>query len=41
MVKPMKKRKGDALQVAHSVFQDAIKLSEKPIKAPPKPRKRK
>jgi len=40
MVKPKKKRKGDVLQVAHSVFQDVIKLSQKPIKAPPKRRKR-
>jgi hypothetical protein len=41
MVKPKKKRKGDANQVAYSVLQDVIKLSENPIKAPPKPRKRK
>jgi hypothetical protein len=37
MVKPKKPRKGDAVQVAHSVFADVIKLSEKPIKAPIKP----
>jgi hypothetical protein len=43
MVKPAKKRKGDAAQVAHSVVQDFIKGSGKPIKAPgvPKPAKRK
>jgi hypothetical protein len=40
MVKPKKKRKGDAVQVAHSVFMDALKLTEKPIKAPSKRRKR-
>jgi hypothetical protein len=34
MIKPKKARKGDAVQVAHSVFADVIKLSEKPIKAP-------
>jgi hypothetical protein len=39
MVKPKKKRRGDASQIAYSVVQDAIKLSEKPIKAPPKRRK--
>jgi hypothetical protein len=36
MIKPKKARKGDAAQVAHSVFADVIKLSEKPIKAPAK-----
>jgi lipopolysaccharide export system protein LptA len=40
MVKPKKKRKGDANQVAYSVVQDVIRLSGKPFKAPPKPRKR-
>jgi len=34
MIKPKKARKGDAVQIAHSVFADVIKLSEKPIKAP-------
>ena len=28
MIKPKKARKGDAVQVAHSVFADVIKLSE-------------
>jgi hypothetical protein len=32
MVKPKKKRKGDAAQVAHSVMQDVIALTERPIK---------
>lgn len=36
MIKPKKSRKGDAMQVAHSVFADVIKLSEKPVKAPAK-----
>ncbi|MGB7746923.1 MAG: hypothetical protein WBN75_06510 [Verrucomicrobiia bacterium] len=36
MIKPKKPRKGDSVQVAHSVFADVIKLSEKPIKAPVK-----
>jgi hypothetical protein len=36
MIKPKKPRKGDSVQVAHSVFADVIKLSEKPIKAPAK-----
>ena len=36
MVKPKKKRKGDVAQVAYSVLQDVIALSNKPIKAPPK-----
>lgn len=36
MIKPKKTRKGDAVQVAHSVFADVIKLSEKPVKAPTK-----
>jgi hypothetical protein len=30
MVKPTKKRKGDAVQVAYSVVQDVIRLAEKP-----------
>jgi len=37
MIKPKKSRKGDSVQVAHSVFADVIKLSGKPIKAPAKP----
>jgi hypothetical protein len=37
MVKPKKPRKGDSVQVAHSVFADVIKLSEKPVKLPAKP----
>ena len=36
MVKPKRKRKGDAVQVAYSVMQDVIRLSEKPIVAPNK-----
>jgi hypothetical protein len=36
MIKPKKKRKGDANQVAYSVVQDVIRLSEKPVKLPPK-----
>jgi hypothetical protein len=35
MVKPKKKRKGDAAQVAYSVVQDVIAISNKPIVAPP------
>ena len=34
MVKPKKKRKGDAVQVAYGIMQDVIRQSEKPIKAP-------
>jgi hypothetical protein len=34
MIKPKKVRKGDAVQVAHSVFTDVLRLSEKPVKAP-------
>jgi hypothetical protein len=42
MVKPKaEKRKGDAVQVAHSVFRDALKLTEQPIKSPAKPKRRK
>jgi len=37
MVKPKRKRPSDPIQLAHSVFADVIKLSEKPIKAPAKP----
>jgi hypothetical protein len=36
MIKPKKVRKGDSVQVAHSVFADVIKLSEKPVKTPAK-----
>jgi hypothetical protein len=38
--KPNKKRKGDAVQVAHSVMQDIILAAEKSIQAPPRPRKK-
>jgi hypothetical protein len=38
MIKRKKARKGDAVQVAHSVFSDVIKLSGKPVKAPSKPK---
>jgi hypothetical protein len=34
MKKPAKKRKGDTVQVAHSVMQDVIAATNKPIKAP-------
>jgi hypothetical protein len=37
MIKPKRKRPSDTIQLAHSVFADVIKLSEKPIKAPAKP----
>jgi hypothetical protein len=42
MTKPAKKRKGDAVQVAYSVMEDVIGLSNKPIVAPPpkKPKKK-
>jgi hypothetical protein len=42
MIKPKKKRKGDAAQVAYSIMQDVIGLSNKPIVAPPvkKPKKK-
>jgi hypothetical protein len=40
MIKPKKKRKGDANQVAYSVVQDVVRLSGKPIKPPLKPPKR-
>jgi hypothetical protein len=40
MVKPTKKRKGDAAQVAHSVFGDVVKLTQKPIKAPSKTKRK-
>jgi len=36
MKKPKSKRKGDSVQVAHSVMRDVIALSNKPIKAPKK-----
>jgi lipopolysaccharide export system protein LptA len=42
MVKPKKKRKGDANQVAYSILQDVIGLSNRPIVPPPiKKRKKK
>jgi hypothetical protein len=35
MIKPSRKRPADAMQLAHSVFQDVISLSEpKPAKNP-------
>jgi hypothetical protein len=35
MIKPKRKRPADAMQLAHSVFQDVISLSErKPAKNP-------
>jgi hypothetical protein len=34
MIKPKRKRPTDAIQLAHSVFVDVIKLAEKSIKAP-------
>jgi hypothetical protein len=34
MKKPAKKRKGDYVQVAHSVMQDIIGITNKPVKAP-------
>jgi len=37
MIKPKKARNGDSVQVAHSVFEDVIKLSDKQVKAPAKP----
>jgi hypothetical protein len=40
MIKPKRKRQTDANQMAHSIVADVIKLSEKPIKAPAKPKKR-
>ena len=40
MIKPSKKRKGDAVEVAYSVMQDVIALSERPVKAVKKVGKR-
>jgi hypothetical protein len=42
MTKPAKKRKGDAVQVAHSVMQDIIAISNRPVVAlvPKKPKKK-
>jgi hypothetical protein len=42
MIKPKKKRKGDAVQVAYSVMQDVIAASNKPIVPPSqkKPKKK-
>ncbi|HZF01470.1 MAG TPA: hypothetical protein VE344_06185 [Methylomirabilota bacterium] len=34
MIKPKRKRPTDTVQLAHSVFADVIKLSEKPVKNP-------
>jgi hypothetical protein len=36
MIKPKKKRPSDPIQRAHSVMQDVIALSEKPINPPKK-----
>jgi len=43
MIKPAKKRKGDAVQVAYNVMLDIIAISNKPVVAPPpakKPKKK-
>jgi hypothetical protein len=42
MIRPKKKRKGDAAQVAYSIMQDVIALGNKPVVAPPskKPKKK-
>jgi hypothetical protein len=40
MKKPAKKRQGDKVQVAHSVMQDVIGISNKPVVPPPKPKKK-
>jgi hypothetical protein len=37
MIKLKRKRPTDSVQLAHSIFADVIKLSDKPIKAPSKP----
>jgi hypothetical protein len=37
MKKPAKKRKGDAAQVAYSVVQDVITMSNRPFTPPPPP----
>jgi hypothetical protein len=41
MKKPAKKRTGDSVQVAYSVMQDVVGISNKPIVAPSKARKKK
>jgi hypothetical protein len=41
MIKPAKKRKGDANEVAHSIVQDLIALSGKPVVLPPVKKKKK
>jgi hypothetical protein len=41
MIKPAKKRKGDSNQVAYSVVQDVIALSNKPVVPPSKSAKKK
>jgi len=42
MIKPAKKRKGDANQAAHTIVQDVIALGAKPIVLPSvkKPKKK-
>ncbi|HEY3855824.1 MAG TPA: hypothetical protein VGO67_15655 [Verrucomicrobiae bacterium] len=40
MKKPAKKRKGDSVQVAYSVMQDVIGISNRPIKPPAKKTKK-
>jgi hypothetical protein len=42
MVKPAKKRNGDAVRVAYGVMQDVIALSNRPVVPPPlkKPKKK-
>jgi hypothetical protein len=41
MKKPVKKKRpADPVMRMHSIMQDVIAISEKPIKAPPKPKKR-
>jgi hypothetical protein len=41
VIKPKTKRKGDAVQIAHSVMQDVIALSERPRPKPIKKRRTK
>lgn len=40
MGKQKRKRKGDAVQIAHSVMQDVIAMSEKPVLVLKRPSKR-
>jgi hypothetical protein len=40
MKKPAKKRPADASMRMHSIMQDVIAISNKPVVAPPMPRKR-